>query len=66
MTPAQSNARLILYILAAVLASLVGDFPTMDTATQHQWIGMFLKASLAGVVAGRAYIDKSPSEVQKP
>lgn len=65
MTPAQSTARLVLYVAAASLTVLVSDFPQMQEATTHQWIGLFLKASLAGVVAGRAYIDKSPNEVIK-
>ena len=66
MTPAQSIARLLLYIAAAVLTVLVSDFPQMQEATTHQWIGLLLKAALAGVVAGRAYIDKSPTEVTRP
>jgi cytochrome b len=65
MTPAQSTARLLLYVLAAALAVLANDFQSMETASMHQWIGLFLKAALAGVVTGRAYIDKSPTEVIK-
>jgi hypothetical protein len=65
MTPAQSTARLLLYVAAAVLTVLASDFHQMESATQHQWIGLFIKAALAGVVAGRAYIDKSPTEVIK-
>jgi hypothetical protein len=63
MTYTQSLARLILYVAAAVLTVLVSDFPQMQDATTHQWVGLILKAALAGVVAGRAYIDKSPTEV---
>jgi hypothetical protein len=48
-----------------VLTVLGSDFDKMESATTHQWIGLFIKASLAGVVAGRAYIDKSPTEVIK-
>lgn len=66
MTPLQSTARLVLYVAAAALTVLASDFNSMAGATQHEWIGLFLKAALAGVVAGRAYIDKSPSEVIKP
>lgn len=65
MTPLQSTARLALYVAAAALTVLVSDFPAMQDATTHEWIGLFLKAALAGVVAGRAYIDKSPNEVIK-
>lgn len=65
MTPAQSTTRLSLYVAAAALTVLVSDFPSMQDATTHQWVGLFLKAALAGVVAGRAYIDKSPTEVVK-
>jgi len=66
MTPAQSFARLALYVAAAALTVLANDFNSMADATQHQWIGLFLKAALAGVVTGRAYIDKSPTEVNRP
>jgi len=65
MTPLQSTARLALYVAAAVLTVLASDFHQMESATTHQWIGLFIKAALAGVVAGRAYIDKSPNEVIK-
>ena len=66
MTPLQSSARLTLYVAAAVLTVLVSDYPAMQDATQHQWIGLLLKSALAGVIAGRAYIDKSPTEVTRP
>ena len=66
MTPAQSIARLALYVAAAVLTVLVSDYPTMQDATHHEWIGLMLKSALAGVIAGRAYIDKSPTEVIRP
>jgi hypothetical protein len=66
MTPAQSIARLLLYVAAAVLTVLVSDYPTMQDATHHEWIGLMLKSALAGVIAGRAYIDKSPTEVTRP
>jgi hypothetical protein len=66
MTANQSTARLFLYVAAAVLTVLASDFDKMAGATQHEWIGLFLKAALAGVVAGRAYIDKSPTEVLPP
>jgi hypothetical protein len=66
MTPTQSTARLLLYIAAAILTVLVSDFPQMKEADTHAWIGLILKSALAGVVAGRAYIDKSPTEVIKP
>lgn len=66
MTPAQSTARLLLYVAAAVLTVLASDLNSMAEATQYEWIALFLKAALAGVVAGRAYIDKSPTEINKP
>lgn len=65
MTPAQSIIRLALYVAAAVLTVLVSDYPTMQDATHHEWIGLMLKSALAGVIAGRAYIDKSPTEVTR-
>ena len=66
MTSAQSTARLALYVAAAALTVLASDFPQMKEADTHAWIGLFLKSALASVVAGRAYIDKSPTEVIKP
>ena len=65
MTPAQSAARLLLYVAAAMLTVLGSDFPQMRDADLHAWIGLFIKAALAGVVTARAYIDKSPTEVNK-
>jgi len=66
MTPAQSTARLCLYCAAAMLTVLGSDFPQMRDADFHAWIGLFIKASLAGVVTARAYIDKSPTEINRP
>ena len=66
MTPAQSIIRLALYVAAAVLTVLVSDYPNMQDATHYEWIGLMLKSALAGVIAGRAYIDKSPTEVTRP
>ena len=65
MTPAQSTARLLLYVAAAMLTVLGSDFPQMREADLHAWFGLFIKAALAGVVTARAYIDKSPSEITK-
>jgi len=66
MTPAQSTTRLSLYCAAAMLTVLSSDFPQMRDADTHAWIGLIIKAALAGVVTARAYIDKSPSEIIKP
>ena len=66
MTSAQSTARLCLYCLAAILTVLGSDFPQMRDADMHAWIGLLIKAALAGVVTARAYIDKSPSEITRP
>jgi hypothetical protein len=66
MTPAQSTARLFLYCAAAMLTVLGSDFPQMRDADTHAWIGLLIKAALAGVVTARAYIDKSPSKIIKP
>lgn len=65
MTPLQSTARLALYVAAAALTIIVGDYEQMRDADAFQWGGLLIKAALAGVVAGRAYIDKSPNEVIK-
>lgn len=66
MTPNQSIARLAIYVAAAALTTVVGDYQSMRDADAFQWGGLIIKAALAGLVAGRAYIDKSPTEVTRP
>lgn len=66
MTPTASTARLVLYVAAAALTTVLGDYEQMRNADAFEWGGLLIKAALAGVVASRAYIDKSPTEVIKP
>ena len=63
MTRNQSTARLWLYVAAAVLTIAATDIENMATATTHQWVTLAVKAVLAGVIAARAYIDQSPTQI---
>lgn len=63
MTPKQSNARLVLYCLAAFITPIAGNWTQMAGATTHQWVGMILQALVATIIAARAYIDQSPNQV---
>jgi hypothetical protein len=66
MTKKQSTARLVLYCLAAFITPIAGNWAQMADATPHQWAGMILQAAVATIIAARAYIDQSPTEVNKP
>lgn len=65
MTPLQSTARLAIYVAAAALTTVLGEYEQMRNADAYEWGGLLIKAALAGLVASRAYIDKSPTEVIK-
>ena len=65
MNKTKSNQRLILYVLAAVFASLLPDIQTLgDTVTGQEWASIIVKTALAAVVTARAYIDQSPAQIK--
>jgi hypothetical protein len=66
MTAKQSTSRLILYSAIAFLTPIGSNWEAMANATVHQWIGMFIQATITALIAGRAYIDTSPSKVDNP
>jgi hypothetical protein len=66
MTPKQSTARLFLYSAIAFVTPIASNWQAMETATAHQWAGMFIQATVTALIAARAYIDTSDSQVEKP
>ena len=66
MTPAQSTARLMLYVLVAMVTAASAGVLTVDFSDQKQVAVFVLAIIAAGLNTARSYIDKSPSEVNKP
>jgi len=66
MTPAQSTARLILYVLATMLTSAAAGLASVDFSDKKQVAAYALGIVTSGVITARSYIDKSPSEVKTP
>lgn len=66
MTPAQSAARLILYVLGAMLGSASACLSAVNFSEPKQVAAYFLGILTTGVITARSYIDKSPSEVIPP
>lgn len=71
MTLSQSNSRLLLYVLLAVLGSALADIVEIRTqiitGTEVLWIDWLItciKAIVAGCIVWRAYIDQTPSDVK--
>lgn len=64
MTPAQSTARLILYVLIAMVTAASAGVMTVDFTDRKQVIVFTLAVVAAGLNTARSYIDKSPSEVK--
>jgi hypothetical protein len=66
MTPAQSTARLVLYVLIAMVTAASAGVLTVDFSDQKEVAVFVLAIAAAGLNTARSYIDKSPSEVEKP
>lgn len=66
MTPKQSTARLALYSAIAFITPIASNWSTMEHATSFQWGGMLIQACVTAMIAARAYIDTSESQVQTP
>lgn len=66
MTPSQSTARLVLYVLIAMVTAASAGVLTVDFSDQKQVAVFVLAIVAAGLNTARSYIDKSPSEVEKP
>jgi hypothetical protein len=65
MTPAQSTARLVLYVLIAMVTAASAGVLTVDFSDQKEVAVFVLAIVAAGLNTARSYIDKSASEVQK-
>lgn len=66
MTPKSSLIRHILYVAAATLTAAYSGLEAVDFSDPKSVIGYVISVSLAGVIASRAYIDTSNSDIPKP
>lgn len=67
MTALDSKLRGFLYVGIAVLAFAGGGVPSLPISDDAKtWAGYLIGLVAAGMVALRAYIDQSPSEVTEP
>lgn len=66
MTPKQSTARLMLYILIAMGTAASAGLPTVDFSDWRETVGFALSVVMTGLVTARSYIDQTPTQVQPP
>ena len=66
MTNKQSNARLVLYVLIAMVTSATAGLQTVDFTNWKEIAGFVLGVLGTGLVTARSYIDQSPNQVDKP
>lgn len=66
MTPRESIARLVLYVLTAMLGAASSGLASVDFSDSKQVAGYALGILTVGAITARSYIDKSPSQVVPP
>lgn len=57
--------RGIVYVLIALLTQAVTDLPSAFSSDPVTMSKFWLQVSLAGLITWRAYIDKSPAQVEE-
>jgi len=65
MTNKQSTARLILYVLIAMVATASAGIQSVDFSDTKQLAGYALGILATGLITARSYIDQSPNQVGK-
>ena len=66
MTPKQSTARLIIYVLITMVTSASAGLQTVDFSNLKQVASFALGIIATGLVTARSYIDQSPNQIDKP
>lgn len=54
-----------LYAAIAFITPIASNWNAMETATWFQWGGLLIQAAGTSLIAIRAYIDQSPSQIEK-
>jgi hypothetical protein len=63
MTAKQSTARLVLYVLIAMVTSASAGLQTVNFSNIQEVSGFALGILATGLVTARSYIDQSPNQV---
>jgi Trk-type K+ transport system membrane component len=63
MTRKQSIARLVLYVLTAMVTAASAGLTTVDFADWRQAVAFVLSILATGLVTARSYIDQTPNMV---
>ena len=65
MTPKQSTARLMLYILISMGTAASAGLPTVDFSNWREVAGFALSVLMTGLITARSYIDQTPTKVDQ-
>lgn len=65
MTPKQSTARLVLYVLIAMVTTASAGVLTVDFSDSKQVAVFTLAIIAAGLNTARSYIDQTPTQIDK-
>jgi hypothetical protein len=65
MTPKQSTARLMLYVLIAMVTAASAGVTTVNFSDSKQVAVFTLAIVAAGLNTARSYIDQTPTQVEK-
>lgn len=63
MTTKQSTARLVLYILIAMVTSANAGLQTVDFSNMQELASLVMSTIVTGLITARSYIDQSPNQV---
>lgn len=66
MTPLDSKVRLGLYVACVMVSTASAGLIGTDFADPKQVAAYALGILGSGLITARSYIDKSPTEIQKP
>jgi hypothetical protein len=65
MTPKQSTARLVLYVMIAMLTAASSGIATINYADLRETVQFAMGILVTGLVTARSYIDQTPTQVEK-
>lgn len=65
MTQKQSTARLVLYVLIAMLTAASTGLQSLDPTDTKQLVGYVIGILVTGLVTARSYIDQTPNQITK-
>jgi hypothetical protein len=63
MTQKASTARLILYVIIAMLTSASAGIATVDFENAREMVQFALSVVTTGMITARSYIDQTPTQI---